>query len=280
MSGIDLMDSKLATEIVTQGFKTLKNDIQLALNEENGWKYKGEKNNVDIYVIKDPDYPQHCLGVCEVDLSPHFAMYVFLLRQYRPIWDDLHGEVTTLKPITDMLTIDRIRTLGVYAVAPREVVTLRARIFDIDDESKDDCWSFYQSVDNDGLEVTKGYVRARCHYGGIHFESLDNGKRCRMSYLSCVNPGGSIPKFLHKYMNQRCPLLIGNFRDFVINNPDIIERARLQYESDELEGSVHKSEDILVDDLNMNQHYDVNKRAVDLEQANVYEVNINNDANQ
>lgn len=194
LPGIDVNEE--INQAYVKGCATIKD----AMSQNEGWTFRMNKEDVDVYTVQDPNFPQHCLGVCDIEIDARDAALLWFSSTFRPLWDDLYHSGKVLEDNGDatMLVLERFK--AIWPTSPRESMILKSM------QSRNGRWNvIIRSVPHPESE-SKSYIRTILDYCLVQFEPL-SVNTCRCYFASACSPGGSIPSFLVRMSNlefSRC----------------------------------------------------------------------------
>eukprot|EP00471_Norrisiella_sphaerica_P012299 CAMPEP_0184500078 /NCGR_PEP_ID=MMETSP0113_2-20130426/43586_1 /TAXON_ID=91329 /ORGANISM="Norrisiella sphaerica, Strain BC52" /LENGTH=812 /DNA_ID=CAMNT_0026888291 /DNA_START=147 /DNA_END=2585 /DNA_ORIENTATION=+ len=202
--------------------------IQSALNGEGGWSKAYVKEGVEVHFNMVDDGTKvlkYTKGVAELPISPAVAAELVTGFEYMNLWDKQFDRGRILQMFPDVEQERKIvymRYKAPWPVSQRDFVNIseiRVRA----DGSRRVIATEYKH--KDGPEESR-IVRAKLMYGGWEFQAKGDGNECTATYITAMDPRGTLPTWLVNQVANDTPMCLAAIRDFIDRNPDKVEKLR------------------------------------------------------
>jgi len=216
-------------------------EIESALKGVGGWNKQYVKGEVEVHfnmVENAGKVLKYTKGVSQLSISPSTAAELVTDFDFMQFWDkqfDRGHIVQDFKESENERKIVYMRYKAPWPVSQRDFVNV-SEIRHRENNQEGGGNSENNGSNNVGVRVlatsfshkdapdVSGIVRADLMYGGWEFiSSSSSSSSCKATYITAMNPKGTLPTWLVNQVANDTPMCLAAIRDFIKAHPDKVE---------------------------------------------------------
>lgn len=202
---------------------------------EDGWHYRGEKEGIKIYnKLSESSNLASVKGTGIIEAPAEVIMILFIDPIYRLLWNgDVVGKCDKIQQVDRLTAITHSIFKAPWPITKRESLTVNRTCSVTDGENQPALFSYATSTEHQDRPQTDSYVRANVVFHALYVKALpstddSDSPRCEVSWASCSDPGGAIPKQLINMAQTDQPLCIDRVRKVLQHRPEVVNQIKKQ----------------------------------------------------